>query len=200
MDKKVICLTGFGPFAGNESCNASWEAVKRLPEEITVKNHSFRLEKLEVPVMYTDVDKTVPEIWKQDPILVIHCGVHGSTDKILLEKCAFKNCYGRPDWDGKCLPTSSADLCGHGQNCDRLETKFNVDKIAEELNQGKGEPLFETSTDVGSYLCGYIYVKSLDFSLDKTLFIHVPKEFIMNPTVVKQGILDVVHKCLDQIL
>ncbi|XP_055713793.1 pyroglutamyl-peptidase 1 [Phlebotomus papatasi] len=196
--ENLIFVTGFGPFAGHESCNASWEAVKLLPDEITVHEQRYRLQKREIPVVYRDVDRNVSEIWDQNPLLVIHCGVHTVASKVCLEKYAYKSSYCSKDWEGNCLSSSSADLCRHGQNCDKLETAFNVEKIAEDLNK-KHKDIFCASVDVGRYLCGYIYVKSLDYNPSKTLFIHVPKVDVISPSEVQQGILDVIQKCLEQI-
>ncbi|XP_059618011.1 pyroglutamyl-peptidase 1 [Phlebotomus argentipes] len=196
--ENLVFVTGFGPFAGHESCNASWEAVKLLPDTVTVRETRYRIEKLQVPVVYSDVDKIVPRIWDKNPLLVIHCGVHSSASKVHLEKCAYKSSYPNPDWQGECLPSSSANLCRHGQDCDKLETSFNVHKIADELNE-KHKDIFSGSTDVGHYLCGYIYVKSLDFCPSRTLFIHVPKVEIIDPATVQRGIVDVIQKCLEQI-
>lgn len=57
--------------------------------------------------------------------------------------------------------------------CRGLETTLNVDKIVTVLNE-KHRPMFEASCDVGKYLCGYIYLKSLDIDPSRSLFIHVP--------------------------
>lgn len=71
-DQKLIFVTGFGPFVGHEEVNASWEAVKRLPDEL---DQRYLLKKLEVPVTYKDVDKIVEDIWKQKPYVSIKMGV-----------------------------------------------------------------------------------------------------------------------------
>ncbi|XP_055683845.1 pyroglutamyl-peptidase 1 [Lutzomyia longipalpis] len=196
-ENNLIFVTGFGPFSGHENCNASWEAVKLLPDEVTVNDKQYRIEKLKVPVVYSDVDRIVPEIWEKDPQLVIHCGVHSAAEKVCLEQCAYKSSYCRPDWEGKCRPTATADLCRHGQDCDKLQTTFDVHKFAEDLNKVHNG-IFCGSVDVGQYLCGYIYIKSLDYSLSKTLFIHVPPVEVISPSVVHKGILGVIHKCLEK--
>lgn len=62
-----IYVTGFGPFVGHEKINASWEAVRLLPTERKVRNHSFQIKLVEIPVVYDEVNKHVENIWKDNP-------------------------------------------------------------------------------------------------------------------------------------
>ncbi|CRL00846.1 CLUMA_CG014097, isoform A, partial [Clunio marinus] len=169
MDNLIV-VTGYGQFYGHE-VNASGEAVKLLPDELILGTKKYILRKLEVSVEYEDVDKKVEEIWNMKPFLVVHCGVHGATDKIKLEKCSF-NEFCLQDFKGKCLADPIISLNNSGK-CQRLETKLNVDKITNVLNESY-RPMFESSCDVGKYLCGYIYLKSLDIDPQRSLFVHVP--------------------------
>lgn len=60
---KTILVTGFGLFR-DYKINASWEAVKLLPDEID----EFKLIKIEVPVVYDIVETKIPALWKEhDP-------------------------------------------------------------------------------------------------------------------------------------
>lgn len=52
-----------------------------------------------------------------------------------------------------------------------------------------------------SYLCGYIYLKSLDIDSNRCLFIHVPpicEEYTVD--TISDGILNVIKKCVEQLL
>lgn len=143
---------------------------------------------------YADVDRKVEEIWSKKPFLVIHVGVHGTTNKILIEKCAV-NGFCKQDFCSKslCEPVICLEKSG---KCERLETKIDVNRITKFLNANHS-PMFNQSCDVGQYLCGYIYLKSLDKDPSKALFIHVPpidKPYSTQETAT--GILKIIEQCL----
>ena len=54
MQNRTILVTGFDPFGG-ESTNASWEAVKRLPNEIG----NLQIHKLEIPTVFGEAAEKV---------------------------------------------------------------------------------------------------------------------------------------------
>ncbi|KAJ6647363.1 Beta-alanine-activating enzyme [Pseudolycoriella hygida] len=196
----LIYVTGFGPFAGHEAVNASWEAVQLLPTQRTVRNQSFHLKLVEIPVIYDKVDKFVERIWEDNPKLVIHCGVDGSAKKIRVEKHAYNSNYCKADWSGKCLDSQKICLKNNGIDCDSLSTCIDVEKIVNELNSILPGEIFASSTKVGNYLCGYIYLNSLDINCDRTLFIHVPP--VNLPYTSQQtsdAILAILDKCVEQL-
>lgn len=65
--ENIIYVTGFGPFKGHEEKNASWEAVKLLPDSLEVSDKVFVLRKEEISVTYEEVNRKVPEIWETKP-------------------------------------------------------------------------------------------------------------------------------------
>lgn len=168
--------------------------VKLLPTKIKVGGLHYKVHKMEIEVKYDHVDEKVSEIWSLNPSLVIHVGVHGGSDKIRLEKCA-TNEFPSPDYAAKILCAPQICLENSGV-CSILHTQIDVDKITSDLNANY-KNMFEASCDVGKYLCGYIYLKSLDKSSSQTLFIHVPcidKPFTTKET--SDAILKVIEKCL----
>lgn len=144
---------------------------------------------------------------------MIHCGVSAKATSITLEACAYNFGYCRPDVNNKCLAGTDIKLTQHGKGKKILLTTLDIDRIAKELNGVKvGEDCgclpgsegmdskFVTSRDVGNYLCGYSYLKSLDYNLDRSLFVHVPEiNKPLSSEEVAKGIYEVVKKCLDQL-
>lgn len=99
------------------------------------------------------------------------------------------------DFRGKSLPDPVLCLKNTGK-CQGLETQLNVNKITKLLNETY-KPMFEASCDVGKYLCGYIYLKSLDIDPQRSLFVHVP--CIGKPYTTKEtadGIVKIIELCV----
>lgn len=186
-------------FYRHEEKNASWEAVKLLPDEFEFKNEKFKIAKRKVEVKYSHVDKEVEEIWKNyDPVLVIHVGVNGMANCIHLEKCA-TNGFFNPDFSKNTLCDPMICLENSGK-CEILETKLDVDKITKHLNKNY-KPMFVASCDVGKYLCGYIYLKSLDKNAECVLFVHVPpinQPYSSDET--SRALEKIIEQCLSEIM
>lgn len=68
MSTYNVVVTGFGPFAGHETVNASWEAVRQLPSEHHLPNGRIcQLHRQQVDVTYKAVDEAVETIWSLKP-------------------------------------------------------------------------------------------------------------------------------------
>ncbi|XP_055917459.1 pyroglutamyl-peptidase 1 isoform X2 [Eupeodes corollae] len=198
----TIVVTGFGPFIGHEEVNASWEAVRLLPDSLkSDQKINYTIEKKCISVDYDDVNSAVDGIWAKKPALVVHCGVHGGTKCIRVEELAYNHKFNRKDYSGKKLVGGSACLANNGTACCEIRTKLDVKKIVEKTAPlcGCNEPMV-TSDDVGNYLCGYIYLKSLDKNSSRSLFVHVPpidKPFSSADT--SDMILKIIAECIRQI-
>ncbi|XP_017065692.1 pyroglutamyl-peptidase 1 [Drosophila eugracilis] len=215
-DRKLIVVSGFGVFRGHESVNASWEAVKLLPESITHDGIDYDLEKRLVPVEYEAVDGAVLEIWKRKPYLVIHVGVSGITKCCAVEKLAYNHKFRRADNCDQRLPNGSCEL-SNNVHANVLRTELDVDKIVEAVNDKcsdcvapiepphndnlKPHSATKASKNVGDFLCGYIYLKSLDIDKKRSLFVHVPpvdKPFSSEKTA--EIVLRIIEQCIQQVV
>ncbi|KAH8368659.1 hypothetical protein KR084_003815 [Drosophila pseudotakahashii] len=214
-DRKLIVVSGFGPFLGHEAVNASWEAVKLLPEVLTHNDIEYDLEKRLVPVEYGAVDEAVTEIWDRQPDLVIHVGVSGVAKCVYIEKLAYNHKFRRADNCDKRLPNGSCELQNHG-HANVLKTDLDVDKIVAIVNEKcadcvapmelphndiKHLSATKASKNVGDFLCGYIYLKSLDIDKKRSLFVHVPpidKPFSSEKTA--DIVLRIVEQCIQQVV
>ncbi|KAK9872462.1 hypothetical protein WA026_017931 [Henosepilachna vigintioctopunctata] len=175
---KNILVTGFGPF-GNHPINASWEAVKLLPDEFL----GHKVVKCQIPVSYTDVENKIPQMWSSlKPELVVHVGVSGEARKITIEKNANRNGYVISDCYGKEHPTGQVCEAEVGEDC--ISTGIDVKEICDFLNNTSEPMKYEQSENAGRYLCEYIYYTSLMQDREKCIFIHVPP--LDSPYTAKQ--------------
>lgn len=71
VKRKVIHVTGFGPFRGFTEKNPSWEAVSRLPDAIEHSNEILIIEKHNVAVTYEAVNEIVPKLWQTKPLVSV---------------------------------------------------------------------------------------------------------------------------------
>lgn len=139
--------------------------------------------------------------------LVIHVGVHGRAKCIYVEKLAYNHKFSKMDYSRRTLECPSICLENNDEKCFKIYTKLNVRRIVNLINDLKGcgcspdTPLFcSSSWDVGNYLCGYIYLKSLDRDPARSLFLHVPpvdKPFSSKET--SEAIFEIVKECVGQL-
>eukprot|EP00099_Drosophila_melanogaster_P027647 NP_730035.1 uncharacterized protein Dmel_CG32147 [Drosophila melanogaster] len=216
-DRKLIVVSGFGPFLGHEAVNASWEAVKLLPEILTHDGIEYDLEKRLVSVEYGAVDEAVAEIWKRQPYLVIHVGVSGVAKCVYIEKLAYNHKFRRADNCDKKLANGTCELPNNG-HANVLKTELDVDKIVAVVNENcadcvgptqqpthndnlKSLSATKASKNVGDFLCGYIYLKSLDMDRKRSLFVHVPPVDRPFSSVKTSEILfSIVEQCIQQVV
>ena len=81
---KTLLITGFDPFGGAE-VNPSWQAVKRLPEQVG----GFRVHKLEIPTVFGAAAQMVAQKAEQIGADVILCvGQAGGREAVTPERIA----------------------------------------------------------------------------------------------------------------
>jgi len=143
-----ILLTAFGPFHNYDE-NPSQLVLKEIIEQ---NKFIDILEFATVDVSYYAVNGFVANL-KSDYDLIIHMGVASDNTKIRFELHAKNLANGK---DVRNVEVSTAIL---NNNVNQLETNFPhhlLDKVVEKY---PGAIVF--SKDAGTYLCNYIYFKSL---------------------------------------
>ena len=168
----IIVVTGFGLFR-DYTVNASWEAVKGLPDIWNDLENMLIIE--EIPVEYEFIQKNVPEKWKDKmPDFVVHVGVKRQAKSLTLEVLAHNDGYEAPDVKS-CYPPGHCCIPG---GPDSLKCCLDLPQLCENVNQTCSETGLGVdaclSENAGRYLCEFIYYKSLHTMQGKSLFIHVP--------------------------
>lgn len=150
----VVIATGFGPF-GIHLKNASWEAVKLLQHMNLESECGIKLITKEIPVAYDEIDKIVPELWKQHkPVvridvyiseescilffcnlvliysfqLMVHAGVSHIAQHLTLESCANRSGYCGEDVK-ECKLLNGINSLGDEEH---LKTNIDLNLIKEE--------------------------------------------------------------------
>lgn len=164
-----IIVTGFEPFGGSET-NASWEAVKALPDTIG----AYTVHKILLPVEFNRAAaKLLAPAREIDPCWIILVGENGSAKDIAIERFAHNLQYAEiPDNAGQ-MP-QNRQCIGDGDLC--LESR---QPIFEQLKAIRSEGIpAHISTTAGTYVCNDLFYQVLDHYLivpTRVGFIHVPR-------------------------
>ncbi len=180
QEKETILVTGFGPF-NTHAVNASWVAVGELVKlwegqssegtnGVESRRPHHRLETREIPVAYSVVTETLPQIYSECcPVLCVHVGV-SPYKTVVLERCGKNVGYFGGDIFNRRPPLGKCVEDGP----EVIETQFDLHKVCESLSTLNKEIDFRVSDDAGRYLCDFIYYRSLHLSACPVLFVHVP--------------------------
>lgn len=169
---KKVLITGFTPF-GTDVINPSYEAVKRLPDQIL----DAEIIKLEVPtVFYQSLEVVQKAIDTHQPDLVIHVGQAGGRFGITPERVAINLDDARiKDNDGQQPIDLPVVEGGKSAYFTTLPVKSMVKKMQEHHIPAS------LSTTAGTFVCNHLMYGTLQY-LDvigkmntvKAGFIHVP--------------------------
>ena len=171
MKDPHILITAFGPFK-QFIVNPSQLVLENIQIQLGENNVTYKL----LDVSYQDVDNFLQEL-DEHFSLIIHLGVATDAIKMRLELLARNNTQGL-DVLGHELPVLT--ISDDGQN---LPTNF-PNKIIDYITVNyKSETVI--SYDAGSYLCNYVYYRSLQkmAAHSHVLFIHIA-DFISNPNAL----------------
>ena len=164
--KKIILVTGFEPFGG-QTVNASWEAVKRLPEEIG----GFQVIKCQLPVVFGKAAaKALEEIRRTEAVLVFLTGEAGGREWVTPELLARNARVDLADNEGY-IPQEGEVIVEGGP--DVIRTGMHVEKIVGKMQDFP----ISVSENAGRYVCNDLFYLTLhamqntDVPVD---FVHVP--------------------------
>lgn len=161
---KKLLFTGFEPFGG-ESINPSWEAVRRLPDEI----NGASIIKAEICVEYARSEEQLRALIAQHaPDAVVCCGQAGGRRAVTPEVCAINRDHAdAPDNAGEIRRYREIIPGGEGAYFTALPVETLVNAVSAE-----GIPC-APSFSAGAYVCNHIYYTLLSI-MKNGLFVHVP--------------------------
>lgn len=165
---KKLLITGFEPFGG-ETVNPSWEAVARLPAEIS----GYTLTKLRLPVVFGEAADTVLRVAEKAELDVILCvGQAGGRQAITPELVGI-NLRHASIPDNKGNGPKDQPILPHGDAAyfSTLPVRQMADAISRE-----GIPS-QVSYSAGTYVCNdllYTLLAHFQGSRTRVGFIHIP--------------------------
>ncbi len=167
-----ILLTAFGPFH-NYVENPSQMVLNEIIDQNKFKNI---LEFETIDVSYSAVNNFVESI-NNNFDLIIHMGVASDNDLIRFETLAQNLSTGK---DIRNIELNSQII---NSNVSQLETNFPLSLLKNVIEKFPSDICF--SKDAGTYLCNYVYFKSLFNFQHKTnvLFVHIA-DFIKNESAL----------------
>ena len=165
-----ILVTGFDPFE-DEPINPSWEAVRRLPDEVA----GAEVVKVQIPTVFGKSAEVVHDaIVEYDPDVVVSVGQAGGRSAMCPERIAINVDDGRiPDNEGKQPIDSPVREDGPPAYFTLLPVKAMVTAMRE-----AGIPAIVSNT-AGTYVCNHImyqvlYMIDREFPGKRSGFVHVP--------------------------
>lgn len=167
---KKILITGFDPFNG-ESTNPSYEAVKRLPDQIG----SCRIYKMELPTVFYDCFSVLKDIIDAEkPDVIINVGQAGGRSVITLEQVAINLAHARVS-DNKGFQPLQKTLIPEGP--DAYFTTLPIYSLVDHLNACNYPAA--VSYSAGTFVCNDIMYELQHYLHQehrsaKAGFIHVP--------------------------
>ena len=166
---KRVLITGFDPFGG-ETVNPSWEAVFRLPDQVSDKE----LCKLQIPTVFgAAAQKVLEKAADFQPDVIISVGLAGGRQGVTPERIAVNIRDARiPDNAGNQPVDEFVAKDGPAAYFSTLPVKEMVEAI------GKREIPATVSNSAGAFVCNDVMYTLLHHYAGtpvRTGFIHVPR-------------------------
>lgn len=194
----LILVTGFEPFAG-DGTNASWEAVRRLPD--TLSGGPVTLVRRLLPVSFTRAREEIARLVDTlRPDAVVCTGLAATRTSVGVETTARNTMAARaPDGDGWC----PQDLPVEAGAPQVLHTGLPVGRLVVAVAE-RGVPV-SPSGDAGTFVCNATYFSALR-SLAQTrpgpvpvpvpaVFVHLPPEGVLPTDRTVDALLGVLEEC-----
>lgn len=185
-----ILVTSFGPF-NNFSTNPSNQIMLRLKERINLSSPTldyFTFETIEVS--WRGVSKFIEAKKNEVFDFIIHLGVASNESNMRIETT------GQNIQSG----TDIENIRPNEYQIIKNEPNFNTNISIEILNNFVSQNDFiSMSTDAGSYLCNYLYYKSLYFLRENSLILFIHTADTQNqpkaPSIEYQS--EIIYKLID---
>ena len=160
-----ILVTSFGPF-NNFKANPSNQIMERLKQRINLSSHHFTYYEFEtIEVSWSGVSKFIEAKKNEKFDFIIHLGVASNESNMRIETSG-QNIQSGTDIEN--IRPNEYQIIKNEPN---LNTNISIETLNNFVSQND---FISISTDAGSYLCNYLYYKSLYFLGKKSLvlFIH----------------------------
>jgi pyroglutamyl-peptidase len=176
-----ILITAFGPF-GDCLKNPSESVLNELAQRKLDSLYNASIDWQVLPVSFSSIDIFLEELGN-DYDLILHMGVAMGESALRFEMIG-QNIKGGTDIDGK---THTGESIVEGQR--DIATRFPESLLTQINNEFPDSTMF--SSNAGTYLCNYVYFKSLlrNGETIPTLFIHVADSYNQPnaPTISEQA-------------
>ncbi len=174
---KKILITGFDPFGG-EATNPSFEAVKRLPDQID----DVTIVKLQIPTVFHESIETVKKAIEQHlPDAVINVGQAGGRFDITPERVAINQDDARiPDNKGN-QPIDEPIVPGASQ---AYFSTLPIKSIVKNIKAANIQA--SVSNTAGTFVCNHVMYGVLQYLSTKQMYAHIKAGFIHVPFIPEQ--------------
>lgn len=199
MQELGAVITGFEPFAGS-SDNASWEAVRRLPQEVELAGDAHLTLHIErLPVTFEGAATRVRDLVAEvDPQILVHVGLDAKAPAIKLETTAYNEATASIPDNAGAQPKHEQVVAGAPA---ARHSTWHAPVLTGRL-AAAGFPVV-TSNDAGRYVCNTTLYTALDALGENprrpTGFVHVPQASTVETGVVVRTLEALLVELADQV-
>jgi pyroglutamyl-peptidase len=166
MAQKKLLISGFEAFAGLDF-NPTAHLANKFGQTVYNK---IKIETAVLPVSFESTFKSFQNIYNEDYIAIIMCGLAYSRPWWSLEQVG-KNLIvdNRPDNDGH-IQKDKKQINTDGKNA--VYSSIDLHLLNKKL-KARGLPS-EVSMDAGTYVCNYLFYRVASLYKQPSFFLHIP--------------------------